>query len=80
MADKFDYFGYKYEIVDDDKKEVALIGAGNAPERCVVPKKVEYNGSVYTVVEIKGSPFPNKYDNIDIEIGKKVITMKQSKQ
>lgn len=56
MADKFDYFGYKYEIVDDDKKEVALIGAGNAPERCVVPKKVEYNGSVYTVVEIKGSP------------------------
>lgn len=60
MAIQFNYFGYKYEIVDDDKKEVALIGAGNAPERCVVPKKVENNGSVYTVVEIKWSPFTDR--------------------
>ena len=57
MAIEFDYFGYSYEIVDDDKKEVALINARNAPERCVVPKKVEFNGSVYTVVEIKDIPF-----------------------
>ena len=63
MATTFSYFGYQYEIIDEEKKEVALIDATNAPERCVVPKKVEYCDSVYTVVEIKNNTFrPYSYE------------------
>ena len=48
----FEYFGYTYEILDEDKKEVALIAAPHAPERCVIPEKVSYNNNEYTVTAI----------------------------
>ena len=45
----FQYFGYWYEILDEGKKEVALIQAHSAPEKCIIPKKVEYNESNFYV-------------------------------
>ena len=49
----FQYFGYWYEILDEGKKEVALIQAHSAPAKCIIPKKVEYNEQIYTVTKIR---------------------------
>ena len=49
----FQYFGYWYEILDEGKKEVALIQAHSAPAKCIIPKKVEYNEQLYTVTKIR---------------------------
>lgn len=52
MAIEFSYFGYKYEIIDEEKKEVALCNAEMADERAVIPCSVEYNDKTYKVTAI----------------------------
>lgn len=49
----FEYFGYYYEIIDEAKKEVALINIYKAPERCVIPSKITKNNNDYTVTAIQ---------------------------
>lgn len=52
MAIEFSYFGYKYIIIDEEKKEVALFNAEMADERAVIPCSVEYNDKTYKVTAI----------------------------
>lgn len=52
MATIFSYFGYKYAIIDEEKKEVALFNAEMADERAVIPCSVEYNDKTYKVTAI----------------------------
>lgn len=48
----FSYFGYRYDIIDEEKKEVALCNAEMADERAVIPCSVEYNDKTYKVTAI----------------------------
>ena len=52
MATIFSYFGYKYAIIDEEKKEVALYKAEMTDERAVIPRSVEYNDKTYKVTAI----------------------------
>ena len=54
----FGYCGFFYEIIDEVNKEVALVKATYAPERCIIPKSVEYKGEEYVVTALK----PRKED------------------
>ncbi len=65
METIFSYFGYKYAIIDEEKKEVALYCAYNAGERVVIPSTVEYNGGTYTVTAIG----PQKVAVYNISLG-----------
>ena len=52
MATQFEYFGFKYEIIEGKNNEVALIDATRGEGRVVVPKQVEFEGKTYTVTVI----------------------------
>ena len=56
----FDYFGYRYEIIDEEKKEVKLLKftTYSAPTgRVVVPHTVEYNEETYKVTAVGKNGF-----------------------
>ena len=71
MATQFDYFGFKYEILEDKKNEVALIDATSGQGRVIVPKQVENEGKTYTVTVI-GYRLVKDYRNVETDKRKKV--------
>ena len=63
MATQFEYFGFRYEIIEGKNNEVALIEAHSDQERAIVPKTVEHKGSLYIVTKIgKNKRYWNGYD------------------
>ncbi len=63
MATQFEYFGFRYEIIEGKNNEVALIEAHSDQERVIVPKTVEHKGSLYIVTKIgKNKCYWNGYD------------------
>ncbi len=71
MATQFDYFGFKYEILEDKKNEVALIDATSGQGHVTVPKQVEYEGKTYTVTVI-GYRLVKNYKNVETDKRKTV--------
>lgn len=53
MAESFESFGCRYEIIDEDKKEVALVTVFTQG-KLSIKRKVLHSFKLYTVVSIKG--------------------------